>query len=315
MTTTFPVGVAIFPPTAQNVLRSIKRAEQAGVPMAWVPSRPVGQDGLAIVMAAAVQTSTIGLGTGIAITYPRHPLTLANEALVMAELAPGRFRLGVGASHKPAIEGQYGLDFARPIGHTREYITVLRSLLWEGRVDFSGEYYRVKAEYSPEIEPPRIPILLAALRRNMLRLVGEVSDGAKLIFATPAYVRSVALPALEEGARLAQRPRPPLIVSAPIVLTRDFGQVREIALAGIAAYSRYPTYAKMFKEGGYTFTPDGKLADETIHELYVYGDEDTIRKRLYAIRAAGADEILVGLRPIQDAERDETVIMEILGSL
>jgi alkanesulfonate monooxygenase SsuD/methylene tetrahydromethanopterin reductase-like flavin-dependent oxidoreductase (luciferase family) len=206
--TTFPVGVAIFPPTAQKVLRSIQRAEQAGVPMAWVPSHPVGPDGLSIVTAAAVQTSTIGLGTGIAITYPRHPLTLANEALVMAELAPGRLRLGVGASHKPAIEGQYGLDFARPIGHTREYIKVLRSLLWEGRVDFSGAYYRVQAQYPAAMIPPRIPIVLAAMRRNMLRLAGEVSDGAILICATTAYVRSIALPALEEGARLAQRARP-----------------------------------------------------------------------------------------------------------
>jgi F420-dependent oxidoreductase-like protein len=315
MTTTFPVGVAIFPPTAQKVLRSIKRAEQAGVPMAWVPSHPVGPDGLGIVTAAAVQTSTIGLGTGITITYPRHPLILANEALVMAELAPGRFRLGVGASHKAAIEGQYGLDFARPIGHTREYITVLRSLLWEGRVDFSGEYYHVKAAYPHSIEPPRIPIVLAALRKHMLRLAGEVSDGAILICATPAYVRSIALPAMEEGARLAQRPRPPLIVSAPIILTTDFGKVRQIAHAGTAGQARYSTYAKMFREGGYAFTPDGKLADETIHEMYVYGDEDTIRKRLYAIHAAGADEILTGIRPIQDAEHDERVIMEILGSI
>lgn len=315
MTTTFPVGVAIFPPTAQKVLQSIKRAEQAGVPMAWVPSHPVGPDGLAIAMAAAVQTSTIGLGTGIAITYPRHPLTLANEALVMAELAPGRFRLGVGASHKPAINGQYGLDFARPVGHTREYITILRSLLWKGRVDFSGEYYHVQAEYPAMIKPPRIPIVLAALRKNMLQLAGEVSDGAILISTTPTYVRSIALPAMEEGARLAQRPRPPLIVSAPIVLTTDFSKVRAIAHAGAAAYAQYPTYAKMFKEGGYKFTSDGKLADETIHEMYVYGDEDTIRKRLYAIHAAGADELLIGLRPIQDAEHYERVVMEILGSL
>lgn len=64
MTTTFPIGVAIFPPTAQKVLRSVKRAEQAGVPMAWIPSHPVGPDGLGIVTAAAVQTSTIGAGHG-----------------------------------------------------------------------------------------------------------------------------------------------------------------------------------------------------------------------------------------------------------
>jgi F420-dependent oxidoreductase-like protein len=315
MTTTFPVGVAIFPPPAQKVVRSIKQAEQMGVPMAWVPSHPVGPDGLAVVTAAAVQTSTIGLGTGIAITYPRHPLTLANEALVLAELAPGRFRLGIGASHKPAIEGCYGLDFARPIDHTREYITVLRSLLWEGRVDFHGTYYQVKAQYALTKEPPRTPIMLAALRKHMLRLAGEVSDGAMLICATPQYIRSIALPALEEGARLAQRPRPPLIVSAPIILTTDFGKVRQAAHASAANYAQYPTYTKMFKEGGYALTPDGKLADETIHEMYIYGDEDTIRKQLYAIHAAGADEILIGIRPIHDTEYDERVIMEILGSL
>lgn len=315
MTTTFPVGVAIFPPTAQKVLHSIKRAEQAGVPMAWVPSYPVGSDGLGIATAAVVQTSTIGLGTGITITYPRHPLALANEALVLAELAPGRFRLGVGASHKTAIEGQYGLDFARPLSHMREYITVLRGLLWEGRVDFRGEYYRVQAQYPSAMEPPRIPIVLAAMRRNMLRLAGEVSDGAILICATAGYLRSIALPALEEGARLALRPRPPLIVGAPIVLTTDFGRVRAIAHAGMAGYARYPNYGKMFREGGYAMTPDGKLADETIHEMYVYGDEDTIRKRLYAIHAAGADEILTGFRPVQDAEHDERVVMEILGSI
>lgn len=63
--------------------------------MAWVPSWPIGPDGMSIVTAAAVQTNSIGLGTGIAITYPCHPLTRVNEALVMAELAPQRFRLGV----------------------------------------------------------------------------------------------------------------------------------------------------------------------------------------------------------------------------
>jgi alkanesulfonate monooxygenase SsuD/methylene tetrahydromethanopterin reductase-like flavin-dependent oxidoreductase (luciferase family) len=165
------------------------------------------------------------------------------------------------------------------------------------------------------IAPPHIPIVLAALRRNMLRLAGEVSDGAVLISATPEYVRSIALPAIEEGARLANRPRPPLIVSAPIVLTTDFGKVREIAHAGAAGYSRYPTYGRMFKEGGYAFTSDGKLADETIHELYVYGGEDTIRKRLYAMHEAGADEILTGIRPIKDSEHDERVILEILASV
>lgn len=315
MSTTFPVGVAIFPPTVQKVLNSIKRAEQAGLSTAWVPSLPVGPDGLSIVTAAAVQTDSIGLGTGISITYPCHPLARVNEALVMAELAPQRFRLGVGASHRPVIEGLYGLDFAKPIAHTREYITVLRGLLWEGHIDFSGDYYTVRAELPPMITPPRFPIVLAALRKNMLRLSGEVSDGAMLIWATLSYVRSIALPAMEEGARQANRPRPPLLMSAPIVLTRDFAAVRQVAQAGYARYSGYPTYKKMFEEAGYPLTSDGKLSDELIHELFLYGDEDTIRQRLYAIHDAGVDEIVAGIRPLKDPEQEERAVLEILASL
>ncbi|HLZ61867.1 MAG TPA: LLM class flavin-dependent oxidoreductase [Ktedonosporobacter sp.] len=315
MTTTFPVSAAIFSPTVQHVLHSIKRAEQAGIPQIWVPSWPVGPDGFSIVTAAAVQTSSIGLGTGIAITYPCHPLTRANQALVMAELAPHRFRLGVGASHQPAIEGQYGLNFAKPVAHTREYIAVLRGLLWEGCIALNGEYYTVHAELPPMLPPPRFPIVLAALRRNMLRLAGEVSDGAMLIWAPLSYVRTIALPAMEEGAHLAGRVRPPLIVSAPIVLTTDFATVRQVAQAAFAVYSSFPAYGKMFKEAGYPLTPDGKLTDELIHELFLYGDEDTIRKRLYAMHDAGVDEIVTVVRPLKDSTHEEKTTLEILASI
>lgn len=105
---TLPGGVGLLPPPVQPVLRSIRLAEQVGLPRAWVPSGPVGPDAVSVVTAAAVQTSRLGLGTGITITSPRHPLTLGPDALVMAELAPQRFRLGIGASHQPAIEGVYG---------------------------------------------------------------------------------------------------------------------------------------------------------------------------------------------------------------
>jgi F420-dependent oxidoreductase-like protein len=313
--TTFPVGVALFPPPVQPVLRAIQLAEQVGLPMAWVPSWPVGPDALGVVTAAAAQTSRIGLGTGITITSPRHPLTLVNEALVLAELAPQRFRLGIGVSHQPAIEGVYGLDFARPVARVREYITVLRGLLWEGRAAFTGTYYRVHAELPALTSPPHCPIVLAALRKKMLRLAGEMADGAMLIWATPAYVRSIALPALEEGARLANRRRPPLIVSAPIVLDTDFATVQKRAQEAWALYSSLPAYRGMCKEGGYPLTPDGRLTDELIHDLFLYGDEETVRQRLYALRAAGVDEIVTGLRPGRDAEPEQRAIMELLASL
>jgi alkanesulfonate monooxygenase SsuD/methylene tetrahydromethanopterin reductase-like flavin-dependent oxidoreductase (luciferase family) len=170
------------------VLDAITRAEDAGVGTTWVPSWPVGPDGLSIVTAAAARTSSIGLASGIAITYPTHPVARANEALVAAELAPGRFRLGIGASHKIEIEGRYGLRFGKPLAHLREYIAVLRGMLWDGHVDLDGEYYQVHASLPPTVTSPRPPIVLAALRKNMLRLAGEVADGAMLIWSGPSYI-------------------------------------------------------------------------------------------------------------------------------
>ncbi|WP_069166514.1 LLM class flavin-dependent oxidoreductase [Nocardia altamirensis] len=312
MVSTVPVGIAIFPPPVRPVLDAITRAEEAGVSMAWVPTWPVGPDGLSIVTAAAARTSSIGLASGIAITYPTHPLARANEALVAAELAPGRFRLGVGASHKVAIEGIYGLPYGKPLGHLREYIAVLRGMLWDGHIDLDGEYYQVHASLPAELTPPQPPIVLAAVRQNMIRLAGEISDGAMLTWAGPSYVRSIARPALEAGAQLAQRPCPPLIVSAPIVLTDDFAIVREVAQGVFSAYRTFPTYAKMFREAGFPLTEEGWLSDELIRETFVYGDEETIHQRLRDLHKAGADEIVAMICPLTDPVGEEAAILKII---
>ena len=68
---------------------------------------------------------------------------LANQALTIAELFPNRLHLGLGGGHAAGIEGMYGLDYGKPLAHMREYITVLRALMWEGAVDFTGDYYEV----------------------------------------------------------------------------------------------------------------------------------------------------------------------------
>ncbi|MFI9507867.1 LLM class flavin-dependent oxidoreductase [Nocardia sp. NPDC052566] len=315
MAATIPTGVVIFPPPVRPVLEAITRAERAGIGMAWVPSWPVGPDGLSIVTAAAASTSSIGLASGIAITYPSHPLARANEALVAAELAPGRFRLGIGASHKVRIEGQYGLRFGKPLAHLREYVAVLRGMLWDGRIDLDGEYYQVHAELPPTVTPPRPPIVLAALRKNMLRLAGEVSDGAMLTSAGPTYIRSIALPALEEGAQLAQRPRPPLIAGVTVLPTSDFAVVRQAAQARFARYAALPTYGKMFQEAGFPLNAQGRLGDELIHEIFVYGDQDSIHRRLLGLHEAGADEIAASIQPLADPAREEAAVLEVLATL
>ena len=82
------------------------------------------------------------LGTAVVPTWPRHPIVMAQQAATANALCSGRFRLGVGPSHAPVM-GMYGIGYDRPIQHVREYLTIVKTLLADGKVQFRGERYQV----------------------------------------------------------------------------------------------------------------------------------------------------------------------------
>ena len=313
MQATYPIGMTLFRPTSQLLLRSIQQAEKAGVPMVWIPSEPVGFDGMTTLAIAAAQTDQISLGTGIAVTYNRHPLTLANQALAIEEFAPQRFRLGIGVSHPFVVERMYGVPFQKPLAYLREYVKVLRDYLWEGSVQFQGKYFSVNAPLPPPAQPPRTPIVLAAVQQNMFKLAGEISDGAMVSWGLLPYMKSVALPAMREGAAQAGRPKPPLIASAPLVLDTDFARVRQAAYRALGRYVQMPVYQKLFADAGFPLTAEGLPSDELIHEMFLYGDESAITAKLASLYEAGVDEVQVAVYPSQNQISEEQAAMEIIG--
>src|ERR687885_134467 len=109
---------------------------------------PVSLDSLTVFAAACERTTRVRLGTSIVPTYPRHPLALAQQAATVAALGGGRLRLGVGPSHRPAIEAAYGLPMDAPLAHTREYLSVLRAALWQGDVDVHGRFFIAQATFN-----------------------------------------------------------------------------------------------------------------------------------------------------------------------
>src|SRR5260370_12068146 len=118
-------------------------------------------DTLGIFAAATVQTSRVRLGTAIVPTYPRHPLALAQQALTISDLAPERLRLGVGPSHRPIIEEVYGIPMTAPLAHLREYVTVLRATLWDGKVAYQRPFYTRNTTFPPT---PPLPFLFPSSR-------------------------------------------------------------------------------------------------------------------------------------------------------
>src|ERR1043166_5233805 len=104
----------------------------------------------------------MGIDAIIAATYTRQPALMAQQALSAQAVARGRFALGVGLSHQIVIEGMYGLSFAKPYSHMKEYLAVLAPLVRTGSVSHAGDEYRVNAQVAVPGATP-CPILVAAL--------------------------------------------------------------------------------------------------------------------------------------------------------
>jgi F420-dependent oxidoreductase-like protein len=265
----------------------IDRAEHLGIQAAWMTTGGARLDSLTTFAAAAVRTPRIKLGTSIVPTFPRHPLVMVQQTQVIAQLAPRRFRLGVGPSHRPSIEAM-GIQFTSPLGHLREYLHILKALLQTGRVDFDGTYYKAHEAIQA---PLAVPVMASALQRGSFELCGEVADGAISWICPGLYLRDVALPAMHTGAERAGRPVPPLIAHAPVCVHENAEEVRA-AVRGQIMNPRLPFYQRMLIAAGFPEAASGTWSDAMIDAVVLWGDEARVAERLHELFAWGATEVL-----------------------
>jgi F420-dependent oxidoreductase-like protein len=306
------VGLVVSGPDSSSVVETIVAAEQAGVYQVWMTQGTPAADTLTIFAAALTRTSQIRVGTAIVPTYPRHPLALAQQVLTLNDLAPGRLRLGVGPSHRPTIEGVYGLPMKTPLEHLREYITILRALLWEGSVDYKGQFYSVKSSL-----PRRTytPILISTLREGAYHLAGELTDGALSWVSPVPFLLQKALPALRAGAKEKSRSVPPLIAHIPVALNTDRAAVLASARKQLGRYGQLPFYSSMFAEAGFPVEAGGKMSDALFDNLIVSGDEASVEARLKELLSQGLDELLVMPIGVSDAPAEQRRLAQLLGIL
>ncbi len=306
-------GLVIPRGTTSFVVNRIVQAEDRGLDAVWSTSGGISWDTLTAFAVAASRTERVILGTSIVPTYPRHPFVLASEALAIEELAPGRLRLGVGGSHRPTIEGQFGLPMGRPLAHLREYLGILRALLWEGSVEFAGEYYNVTGALPTETAPPETPLPISALRPNAYRLAGETSDGAISWLNPIDYIVEVGIPAMEHGAKEAGRARPPVIAHVPVAISTDRAGARAAFRERFPVYGQLPFYAEMFALAGYPVDAHGRMSDGLVDDLLVSGTAAQVRERLEAIRHRGVDELLISHVPVTDEEAELEALSAVLA--
>ena len=252
--------------------------EEAGFASAWLPQVGSVDALMALAMASGV-TSSIELGTAVVPTYPRHPTVLAEQALTAQAATDGRIALGVGLSHMFLIENSLGLDYTRPIPHTREYLTVLNGLLAGEVVQHEGEEYNVKSQITVT-GGTAPPVLVAALGPAMLRLCGRLSDGTITWMGGLDYLRETAIPTMSAAAEAAERPAPRFVAMVPVLLSDDADAGREAVNESFQMYGQIPSYRATLDRGGAEFPAD----------VAVVGDDDAIRAGVAAYAEVGVTD-------------------------
>jgi F420-dependent oxidoreductase-like protein len=284
------IGVAVAAPNSAAILAGIEKAEEMGIQAAWLTTGGAGLDALTLFASAAVRTQSVMLGTSITPTFPRHPVVVVQQVQVIAQLAPGRFRLGVGPSGRAGMEETFGVNYRAPLGHLREYLRVIKALLHEGAVNFDGRYYRAHARIASPVD---VPVMASALGAGAFQLCGAEADGAISWVCPGAYLRDVGIPALREGAEQAGRPAPPLIAHAPVCVHENTEEVRTAVRQQFGGFARSPFYQQMFIAAGFPETSQGTWSDAMIDAVALSGNEERVAERLEELFSWGATEILV----------------------
>ena len=237
--------------TVDGITAQLVEIEALGFDSAWMPGIPNGPDILTLLAIAGRSTERVEIGTAIVPTYPRHPVALAAQALTVNDALDGRLTLGIGVSHRPVIEKQYGLDYSQPIGHMREYLQVLRPLLTDQTVDFSGEHFRVRTRLAVSHTGLAAPsVLIAALAPQMVRVAAELADGTVTFMTGITTTVDVIVPGIAEAAKAAERPSPRVVLGIPVMCTDDVAAGRAFASNEFALYGKLPAYQAMMASEG-----------------------------------------------------------------
>lgn len=271
------IGLTGGAATVDGMVEQAKRAEEDGFAALWYASA-VGGDPLVAMALAGRETKSIELGTAVLQTYTCHPMLQANRATALFN-AMGRpgFTLGIGPSHRPAIEDVYGLSYDTPGTHTEQYVTALSQAL---------------------AEKP-IPVLVAALGKRLLRVAGEQTAGTVLWMANAKSIDVHVAPRITRAAEAAGRPAPRIVAGLPVAVTDDVDGARETAAQVFAGYGTLPNYRRILDIGGAAGPA----------EAAIVGDEESVAAQLDALVDAGATDIWAAIFPVGEdkrASRDRT---------
>jgi len=184
--------------TVQLPIDRVLEAERLGYDVVWA-AESYGSDAVTPLAWLGALTHRIHLGTAIMQIPARTPAMTAMTATTLDQLSGGRFRLGLGVSGPQVVEGWHGQPYAKPLGRTREYVSILRQIFArQERLVHQGRQYTIPYQ-GPDAtglgKPLKsilhgradLPIYLAAIGPKNVALTAEIADGWLPFFLSPRH--------------------------------------------------------------------------------------------------------------------------------
>ncbi|MFH9428405.1 LLM class F420-dependent oxidoreductase [Streptomyces sp. NPDC017615] len=303
------VGVALDASGAGNQVDATvllaREAAAAGLRSAWF-GQTFGADSPQLAAIVGREVPDLQVGTSAIPVFGRHPLVVSSQAQTAQAATHGRYHLGLALGTRLLTEGGFGLPFERPVARLREFLTALRQLTGTGTADFHGELLTAVTPIPARVPGAEdgVPVLVAAMGPQALKVSGELADGILPYLAGPRALERDIVPAVTAAAKAAGRPAPRIVALVPGVVTDDVDAVRETATERLAFYEQIPSYARVIELSG------GRRASD----VAVIGDEKAVAAEVRRYRDAGATEVVfAGTDIAGDADRLRT--WALLGEL
>ena len=277
--------------TVTELKIQVETASSFGYQTFWTP-QIFNLDALTALAVIAESVEDIRLGTSVIPTYPRHPMMLAQQALTVNQISNGRLDLGIGLSHKPVVEGMWGISFDGPVGHMSDYLQILMALLHDGVISHAGKHLTSRGGIDVPADPP--PVLVAALGPQMLKLVGKTADGTATWMTGPETIRTHIAPVINDAAEVSGRERPQVITAVPVCITTDKQAAEESAKRDFGFYGDLPSYRAMLDREGLDNSWDIALS----------GSFEEVAEGLEKYVQAGATQVVAAVYGPQELQKE-----------
>lgn len=289
------VGDVRGPAPLEEVVEQVRVAADAGFATVW-SSQALGWDALTVVAVAGAAVADIAVGTAVVPVPQRHPMVLAGQALTVQAAVGGRLTLGVGVGIGVMVSGMFGLPSDRPVQRMREYLTVLGPLLRGDSVDYRGETLTAVGSVTVPGGVPAPAVLVAAMGPRMVRLAGELADGAATWMTGPKALGEYIVPTIAKAAADAGRQLPRIVAGLPVCVTDAADDVRARTAQQFALAAQVPEYRATLDREGVAGPQD----------VAIVGTETEVAQSLNRFRDAGVTEFMAA--PYGTAEEQDRTI-------